>query len=84
MDNDEIWYVYIIECRDKKLYVGIAKDVERRVALHNKGRACRFTKYRYPVRLLYAETCLGVNSAMKRERQLKGFSRKKKVELFNF
>ena len=78
---DDIWYVYIIECRDDKLYVGIAKDVEARVKLHNKGSACRFTKYRYPVQLLYKERYISKSLARKREIELKRFSRKKKFDV---
>jgi len=81
MEQNENWYVYIIRCRDEKLYVGIAKDVEQRVALHNKGLACRFTQYRYPVLLLYRELHLSKSLARKREIEVKGFSRKKKFEL---
>ncbi len=77
----EHWFVYIAECRDKKLYVGIAKDVSKRINQHNKGLACRFTKFRYPVRLLYEEKCLDYQSARMRELEIKGFSREKKLTI---
>ena len=80
MGND-IWNVYIIKCRDGKLYVGIAQDVEKRVKLHNKGLACRFTKYRNPVILLYQEAHDSKSSARLREIEIKGFSQKKKLEI---
>ena len=76
----ENWNVYIIKCRDSKLYVGIAKDVQRRVEEHNRGIACRFTKYRCPVKLLWSENFSDYKSAYQREKELKGFSRKKKFE----
>ena len=79
----EAWFLYIIECRDKKLYVGIAKDVEKRVALHNNGSACRFTRYRFPVHLLYKELHYAKSFARKREIELKGFNRKKKLEIIS-
>ena len=79
--NSDIWNVYIVECRDKKLYIGIAKDVDKRVALHNRGLACRFTKYRYPVKLLYKEEHSTKSLARLRELELKGFSRLKKFEI---
>ena len=34
MDKSDFWHVYIIECKDKKLYVGIAKDLDKRIELH--------------------------------------------------
>ncbi|MSR78395.1 MAG: GIY-YIG nuclease family protein [Candidatus Omnitrophica bacterium] len=76
-----IWSLYIIECRTKDLYVGIAEDVEKRVNLHNKGRACRYTKYRGPVTLIHHELCGSYNEARKREKEVKKFSRSKKLAL---
>jgi len=79
----ENWNVYIIECRDNKLYVGIAKDVQCRVEEHNRGLACRFTKYRCPVKLLWSENFYDYKSAYQREKELKGFSRKKKFQVMS-
>ncbi len=78
---NEDWYIYIIQCNDGKLYVGIAKNVQERVRLHNQGLACRFTKYRYPVKLLYTEQYQSKSSARLRELELKGFSREKKFTI---
>jgi len=77
------WSIYIVECRDGKLYTGISNAVERRVAEHNKGRGCRFTKYRYPVALSYREACGTKSAARKRELEIKGFTRGKKLSLIN-
>jgi len=79
----EKWFVYIIRCKNQELYVGIARDVDHRVALHNKGVACRYTKYRRPVELIYKEEQLNYSSARMREREIKGFGRGKKIELIN-
>ena len=80
-EMDSPWFVYVIECRTNELYVGIAKDVGQRVDLHNKGRACRYTKFRRPVVLRYAEICADYCTARKRERQVKKYSREKKLAL---
>ncbi len=77
----ELWYIYMIKCRDDKLYVGIAKDVHERIRLHNRGLACRFTKYRNPVELLYQEPHETKSSARIREIELKGFSKAKKLSV---
>ncbi len=77
------WFVYIVECRDKKLYTGIALDVEKRISEHNKGRGCRFTRYRWPVRLLFKERCLGKSLARIREIEIKKLSKAEKLELIN-
>ena len=79
----EPWFVYIIKCKDSELYTGIAKDVEKRVKLHNQGLACRFTKYRHPVKLLFVERHPGQDSARKRELAIKGLTREKKFAIIN-
>ncbi len=79
MDQD--WVLYIIECRTRELYVGIAKDLEKRIESHNQGRACRYTKFRRPVKLVYQESCSSYSEARKREKEVKKFSRAKKLAL---
>ncbi len=75
------WYVYIIECRTKDLYVGITQDVKERIAKHNKGTACRYTKYRRPVKLIYIEQHTTRSEATQREIVVKKYSHRKKLEL---
>jgi len=75
------WYVYIVECRTGDLYVGITKDVNERVAKHNKGTACRYTKYRRPVKLIYIEQHTTRSEATQREIVVKKYSHRKKLEL---
>lgn len=76
-----VWFVYIAECADKKFYVGIAKDALERIKVHNAGKGGRFTKYRTPLRLIYSEAVSAYSLARKRETELKGFSRRKKLQL---
>ena len=78
---EERWYGYIIECKGGERYVGIAKDVKVRVSSHNKGRACRYTKHRTPVKLRFKEKQESYSLARKREREIKGFNRVKKLAL---
>lgn len=79
----ELWFVYIAECRDKTLYVGTAKDAEKRITDHNNTNKCRYTRFRKPLILVYKELCADYATARKREAQIKKFSRKKKLELVN-
>jgi putative endonuclease len=81
--NQKIWFVYIAICRDDKLYTGISNDVERRIEAHNAGKGCRFTKYRFPVKLIYKEKCGTKSAARKREIEIQGFSRSKKLQLIS-
>lgn len=79
----EPWFIYIAECMDETLYTGIAKDVERRILDHNSGKNCKYTKSRRPVSLRYTERHINKSSALKREIELKKFTRSEKLELIN-
>ena len=73
------WFLYVAECADLTHYVGIAKDVEARIAVHNSGRGARYTRTRRPVRLVYTERLPDVGAALRREREIKRWSRPQKV-----
>ncbi|MBI4680410.1 MAG: GIY-YIG nuclease family protein [Nitrospirae bacterium] len=73
-----MWHVYILECRDKTLYIGATKDLTKRLDKHNKGKASRYTRGRVPVKLVYEESHPDKISALKREYQLKRRSRAEK------
>jgi putative endonuclease len=72
------WFIYMARCRDGSLYTGITNDVERRMIMHNKGTGAKYTRSRGPVRLVYLEGPCSRSDALKRERQLKRFPKKKK------
>ncbi|ASE37449.1 MULTISPECIES: GIY-YIG nuclease family protein [Staphylococcus] len=74
-------YVYIVKCKDDSLYTGYAKNVEQRVAKHNKGLGAKYTKVRRPVVLVYQEVYETKSEALKREYQIKQYSRNKKLAL---
>ena len=80
------WYLYIIESESvNKFYTGITIDVVRRVYEHNHSkRGAKFTKKGRPWVLVYKEKVGTVQNALKRERQLKKFSKAEKQALANF
>ena len=78
------WHVYIIECKDDRLYTGITTNLKRRIKAHNSGNGCRFTKYRIPVKLLYSEKRLSRPDALRREAQIKRLERPQKLDLIKF
>jgi len=75
------WWVYIIECNDRKLYTGTTNNLKRRIREHNSGNGCRFTKYRIPVKLMYEEELPDKNIALLRESEIKGLTKAKKLLL---
>ena len=79
----ETFFVYIVRCADDSLYVGHASDLESRVELHNQGRGALWTACRLPVRLAYSEPHPSLAAAMRRERQLKGWTYAKKSALIS-
>ena len=75
------YFVYIVICADGSLYVGFTTDLEERVRAHNEGRGAAWTARRGPVELVYVETFDDETSAIRRERQLKRWTIKKKLAL---
>jgi putative endonuclease len=76
-------YTYILQCRDGSYYIGSTQDLMRRFWQHQNGFGANHTAHRLPVRLVYYETHHRVDAAFKREKQLQGWSRKKKEALIN-
>lgn len=74
-------YVYILECADGSYYTGSTWDLERRLWEHRNGLGARHTAKRLPVRLVFCEECDRVEDAYIREKQIQGWSRKKKEAL---
>jgi len=75
------WEVYFVRCRDNTLYAGIARDAEKRLAMHNSGQGAKYTRSRLPVTLVYRESCTDHSAALRREAALKKLTRKEKETL---
>ena len=77
-----MYFTYILECRDKTLYVGSTNDLEKRLYSHNnlKGGA-HYTKIRRPVVLKYFEKSKTYAKSRAREGELKRLSRDEKLKL---
>ena len=75
-------YVYILLCRDGRYYVGSTRaSLDRRVAEHNTGAYCGWTRSRRPVELVFHQAFERIVDAVGAERQIKGWSRAKKEAL---
>lgn len=74
-------WVYIVECSDGSYYTGSTTALEQRIADHNTGRYHGYTSLRLPVKLLWSTEFLDIRDAAVIERQIKGWSRKKKEAL---
>ena len=80
---DGPYAVYIAELDDGRLYVGITHDLDRRILEHQLGSSTRTTRIYGFQRMLYTEPHPSLESAAKRERQLKRWSHARKLALMN-
>jgi putative endonuclease len=71
----------MVRCADGTLYTGYARDAEERVRVHNIGKGAKYTRSRLPVTLVYTEQCESLSAALKRECELKPWSRARKEAL---
>jgi len=75
------YYVYIMTNRSRTLYVGVTNDIRRRVWQHKHKLIEGFTKRYNVTRLVYYEETPDVKAATAREKQIKGWLRRKKIAL---
>jgi putative endonuclease len=80
-DQRKTFYVYILASRSGTLYIGVTNDLGRRISEHKHELAAGFTSRYKTHRLVYLEEFDRVEQAMAREKQLKGWNRKKKIAL---
>lgn len=76
-----MFWVYILECSDTSYYIGHTSCLDFRLKEHNAGKGSTYTKYRSPLKLVYTEKFIRRIDAMKREEQIKRWSRAKKEAL---
>jgi putative endonuclease len=75
------YFVYIMTNNSGTLYVGVTNNLERRVAEHKRAEAPSFTQRYKATRLVYYESTPDVRSALEREKQIKGWLRRRKIQL---
>ena len=76
-----MYLVYLIECSDKSIYTGITTDITRRFNEHKTGIGGHYTRSKQVVRILHIEQFETRAEALKREAQIKGWRRDKKLAL---
>jgi putative endonuclease len=81
---DEHYYVYILtNMRHTVLYTGVTNDLKRRVFEHREKMIAGFTKKYNIYKLVFFEETQSIEAAIGREKQIKGGSRQKKLNLIN-
>ena len=77
------WHVYIIECEDGSYYTGMTWSPSDRWEQHLLDGGSEYTKKHKPKRVVYLEEYDEIDLARQREKQIKGWSRKKKEKLIS-
>lgn len=76
--------MYILECSDGSYYTGSTKNLEKRINEHQIGIGSNYTRKRLPIKLIYFEEFSRIDEVFFREKQIKGWSKKKKEALINY
>ncbi|MFK8285211.1 GIY-YIG nuclease family protein [Capnocytophaga canis] len=80
----KLYFVYILRCADNSYYTGVTNNLEERFRQHQEGYdTSAYTFSRRPVELVYYAGFNDINQAIAFEKQVKGWSRKKKEALIN-
>lgn len=77
------YFIYILECADGSYYTGVTNNLEKRIKEHQSGIIKGYTSRRLPIKLVFSERFVDVDQAIRFEKQVKGWSRKKKEALIN-
>jgi predicted GIY-YIG superfamily endonuclease len=75
------FWCYMLHCADRSFYVGHTDDLEVRIAQHRTGTLRGYTSTRRPVTLVWSDEFPSRYEALSAERQIKGWSRAKKLAL---
>jgi len=82
--DDRQFYVYIItNYTNRVLYTGVTNNLYRRLYEHKNKTIKGFTSKYNCNKLIYFESTISIVSAIDREKQIKSWSRKKKIDLIN-
>ncbi len=76
-------HVYILGSNTGTFYIGVTSDLIHRIAQHKSGTYPGFAKQHSCNRLLYMEPFVSITEAITREKQLKGWTRAKKLALIS-
>ena len=77
------WFVYVIECMDDSYYTGCTWNISNRLEQHVSSLGSEYTKKHGVKKLVYCEEHEDLETARKRERQIKDWSQEKKKKLIS-
>ena len=77
------WFLYIIKCEDGSFYTGITTNLKRRFFEHSRKKGGKYTSSHKPLAIIHQEIYFTRSEALKRESQIKGWSRQQKIDILN-
>jgi len=80
MPGKRTYFVYMLSNKNRRIYIGMTNNLNRRIEEHRTSRKGFAASYRM-TRLVYYEKFPGPNAALQRERELKKWRREKKIHL---
>ena len=80
MKKTTTYKVYMVECSDRSIYTGIAKDIDKRLGQHSKGVGSKYVRTRLPIQLQWSSKEMDLSNALKMEYQIKQWTRAKKLK----
>lgn len=76
-----MWFIYVLLCEDGSLYTGSTNNLRKRFLDHKNGRGGRYTRSHKVVKLVYQEKFATKSEALKREIQIKRWTRNQKINI---
>ncbi len=77
----DLWYLYILKCRNGSFYTGITKDIKKRIDEHESGKGSKYLRGKGPLSLVFSVEVESKSMALKYEMEVKKISRKDKINL---
>lgn len=78
--TNQPYKLYILLCSDNTLYTGITNNLENRLAVHASGKGSKYVRARLPATIIYTEEHTDKSNALKRELEIKNWSRLEKIQ----
>jgi putative endonuclease len=78
-----MYYIYVLLCKDGSYYIGSTNDIHKRFQDHLNGRGAKYTKSHKPEKIIYREKFASKSEALKREAELKKWTKIQKAALIN-
>ena len=78
-----MWFVYILKCIDGTFYTGATNNLKKRFLDHKSGKGGRYTRSHKVIRIIYSEKFSSKSEALKKEFEIKSWSRAKKLKTLN-